>query len=55
MKEMIFAYKLKLVRNEERGRLCGLVVIVPGYGSRGPSSISSSGSGMGSTQPHEYN
>jgi hypothetical protein len=37
-------------------RLCGLVVWVPGYRSRGPGSISGcSGSGTGSTQPHEYN
>jgi hypothetical protein len=41
-------------------RLCGLVVRVPGYRSGGPGSIpgttkKSSGSGMGSTQPREYN
>jgi hypothetical protein len=44
-------------------RLCGLMVRVPGYRSRGPGSISgatrfflrSSGSGMGSTQPREDN
>jgi hypothetical protein len=43
-------------------RLCGLVVRVPGYRSRGPGSIlvlpdflRSSGSGTGSTQPREYN
>jgi hypothetical protein len=43
--------------------LCGLVVSVPGYRSRGPGSISgatrfflrSSGSGTGSTQPHDDN
>jgi hypothetical protein len=40
--------------------LCGLVVRVPGYRSRGPGSIPalqdslSSESGTGSTQPHEY-
>jgi hypothetical protein len=40
---------------------CGLVVRVPGYRSRGLSSIPalpnflSSGSGMGFTQPHEHN
>jgi hypothetical protein len=42
-------------------RLCGLVVRVPGYKSRGPRFDSralqkkSSGSGTGSTQPREYN
>jgi hypothetical protein len=42
-------------------RLCGLVVRVLGYRSRGPSSIpattknKSSGSATGSTQPREYN
>jgi hypothetical protein len=43
-------------------RLCGLVVRVLGYRSGGPGSIpgttrkkKNSGSGMGSTQPHEYN
>jgi hypothetical protein len=43
-------------------RLCGLMVRVPGYRSRGPGSIPalpdflrSSGSGTGSTQPREYN
>jgi hypothetical protein len=42
-------------------RLCGLVVGVLGYRSRGPGSIpgttrkKSSGSGTGSTQPREYN
>jgi hypothetical protein len=43
------------------GRLYGLVVRVPGYRSRGPGSmpavlpdiLRSSGSGMGSSQPHE--
>jgi hypothetical protein len=41
--------------------LCGLVVRVPGYRSRGPGSIPgadflrSSGSGTGSTQTREYN
>jgi hypothetical protein len=42
--------------------LCGLVVRVPGYRSRGPSLIQalsdflrSSGSGTRYTQPHEYN
>jgi hypothetical protein len=42
-------------------RLCGVVVRVPGYGSRGPGSIPgdtrfflrSSGSGTGYTQPRE--
>jgi hypothetical protein len=52
-----------------RDRLCGLVVRVLGYRSGGPGSIpgttrfseekkrgeTSSGSGMGSTQPREYN
>jgi hypothetical protein len=45
-------------------RLCGLVVSVPGYKSRGPGSIPgatrffflrSSGSGTGSTQPRDDN
>jgi hypothetical protein len=43
-------------------RLCGLVVSVPDYRSRGlgvipalPDFLSSSGSGTGSTQPREYN
>jgi hypothetical protein len=42
-------------------RLCGLVVRVPGYRSRGPRFDSRalpkkiSGSGTGSTQPREYN
>jgi hypothetical protein len=42
-------------------RLCGLVVRVLSYRSGGPGSIpgttrkNSSGSGTGSTQPHEYN
>jgi hypothetical protein len=43
-------------------RLCGLVVRVLGYRSGGPGSIPGttqkkigSGSGTGSTQPHEYN
>jgi hypothetical protein len=42
-------------------RLCGLVVRVLGYRSGGPGSIpgttrkKSSSSGMGSTQPREYN
>jgi hypothetical protein len=41
-------------------RLCGLVVRVLGYRSRGPGSIpgttkESSGSGTGCTQPREYN
>jgi hypothetical protein len=36
-------------------RLCGLVVRVPGYRSRGPDFLRSSGSGTGSTQPREYN
>jgi hypothetical protein len=42
-------------------RLCGLVVRVLGYRSGGPGSIpgttkkKSCGSGMGSTQPREYN
>jgi hypothetical protein len=42
-------------------RLCGLVVRVLGYRSRGPGSIpgttrkKSNGSGTGSTQPREYN
>jgi hypothetical protein len=38
-------------------RLCGLVVRVPGYRSRGPGALPdflrSSGSGTGSTQPRE--
>jgi hypothetical protein len=37
------------------GHLCGLVVRVPGYRSRGPGFLRNSGSGTGSTQPHEYN
>jgi hypothetical protein len=43
-------------------RLCGLVVRVPGYRSRGPGSswalpdfLRSSGSGKGSTMPRNYN
>jgi hypothetical protein len=36
-------------------RLCGLVVRVPGYRSRGPGFLRSSGSGTGSTQPRECN
>jgi hypothetical protein len=43
-------------------RLCGLVVRIPGYISRGPGSIlgatrfsENCGSGTGSTQPREYN
>jgi hypothetical protein len=36
-------------------RLCGLVVRVPGYRTRGPDFLSSSGSETGSTQPREYN
>jgi hypothetical protein len=38
-------------------RLCGVVVRVPGYRSRGPvpDFLRSSGSGTGSTQPREYN
>jgi hypothetical protein len=46
---------------EKVNRLCGLVVRVLGYRSGGPGSIpgntkkKSSGSGTGSTQPHEYN
>jgi hypothetical protein len=43
-------------------RLCGLIVRVPGYRSRGPGSIpcttrfsENTGSGMGSIQPREYN
>jgi hypothetical protein len=47
----------------KKGRLCGLVVRVPGYRSGGPGSmpgatrffLRSSGSGTGSTQPHEDN
>jgi hypothetical protein len=47
----------------QNDRLCGLLVTVPGYRSRGPGSISgttrffvrSSGSGTGSTQPCEDN
>jgi hypothetical protein len=44
-----------------RDRLCDLVVRVLGYRSGGPGSIpgttrnKNSGSGMGSTQPREYN
>jgi hypothetical protein len=41
-------------RYEVVDRLCGLAVRVPGYRSRGPGSISGSGSESGSTQPHEY-
>jgi hypothetical protein len=47
---------------KNRDRLCGLVVRIPGYRSRGPGSITgtprfvrSGGSGTGSTQPLEYN
>jgi hypothetical protein len=47
-------FKYYLERND---RLCGLVVRVPGYSSRGLGSIpgATSGSGTGSTQPREYN
>jgi hypothetical protein len=52
-------FKYYLERND---RLCGLVVRVLGYRSRGPGSIPgatdslrSSGSGTESTQPREYN
>jgi hypothetical protein len=58
-------YELNLCHIEKVDRLCGLVVIVPGYRSRGPGSIPgatelpdflrSSGSGTGSTQPRGYN
>jgi hypothetical protein len=41
---------------------CGLVVRIPGYRSGAPGSVPgatrflrSSGSGMGSTEPHKYN
>jgi hypothetical protein len=59
VKMIVFAYFN--VRCIERDRLCGLVVRVFGYRSGGPGSIpgttkkKSSGSGMGSTQPREYN
>jgi hypothetical protein len=53
--------KLRIMRMK-KDRLCGLVVRVPGYRSRDPISISalpdflrSSGSGMESTEPREYN
>jgi hypothetical protein len=61
-----FKYVMELLRfvvnSEYDDRLCGLVVRVPGYRSRGPGSIPalpdflrSSGSGTGFTQPREYN
>jgi hypothetical protein len=54
---------LMLVGDMVVDRLCGLVVGVPGYRSRGPGFDCrhykiferSSGSGTGSTQPREYN
>jgi hypothetical protein len=49
-------------KNQLFDRLCGLVVRVPGYKSRGrvrfpalPDFLRSSGSGTGSTQTHKYN
>jgi hypothetical protein len=48
--------------SQKNDGLCGLAVRVPGYRSRGPSSIPgatnflrSSGSGLESIQPREYN
>jgi hypothetical protein len=55
--ESLGCYELKRYKD----RLCGLVVRVLGYRSRGPGSIPRttkkkiSGSGMGSTLPREYN
>jgi hypothetical protein len=50
------------VKVNDRDRLCGLVVRVPAYRSRGPGSIPalpgflrSAGSGTGSIQLREYN
>jgi hypothetical protein len=56
-------YELNLYVEKKIDRLCGLVVTVPGYRSRGPGSIPgalpdfliSNGSATGSTQPREYN
>jgi hypothetical protein len=61
LKNSATLYLLNMNRDMAVGdRLCGLVVRVLGYSSGGPGSIpgttkKSSGSGTGSTQPHEYN
>jgi hypothetical protein len=46
------------IKTVSGNRLCGLMVRVPGYRSGGPGHYKkkkSIGSGMGSTQPREYN
>jgi hypothetical protein len=55
--------EIKRLETLDLPRLCGLVVRVPGYGSRGPGSIPdatrfflrSNWTGTGSTQPRDNN
>jgi hypothetical protein len=60
----LFVYRPSSLGRQMGGkdRLCGLVVRVPGYRSRGPGTIPSAtdfltscGPGTGSTEPREYN